>query len=112
MPIDTERDDGTVVARPSGRIDSSNSREFQSGLDDAVTDSDTALVLSFENVDYISSAGMRVILLTARSLGKRRAKIVLCSMNDSIRAVFRISGFDKVIQVHGSTAEALDALRA
>ncbi len=112
MSIDIERDNGTVVARPSGRIDSSNSRDFQSGLEAAVTDSDTVLVLSFENVDYISSAGMRVILLTARSLQRKRAKIALCSMNDSIRAVFKISGFDKIVPIHESTAAALSALSA
>ncbi len=112
MPIDTERDNGTVVARPSGRIDSSNSREFQSELEAALTDSDTALVLSFENVDYISSAGMRVVLLTARGLQRRRAKIALCSMNESIRAVFKISGFDKIVPIHESTAEAVTALGA
>ena len=106
MIIDADRDGGTVVARPTGRIDSSNSRDFQSGLEAAVDESDTALILSFENVDYISSAGMRVLLLTARALRKNRTKIVLCSMNESIRAVFKISGFDKIIDIHDSTAEA------
>ncbi len=112
MGINAERANGTVIAKADGRIDSSNSREFHSELEAVVTDSDTALVLDFEDVSYISSAGMRVILLTAKGLQKSGLKFVLCSMNDSIREVFKISGFDKIIAIHNSQAEALSAVAA
>lgn len=112
MGIEAERVDGTVIAKADGRIDSSNSREFHSELEAVIADSDSALVLDFEDVTYISSAGMRVILLTAKSLQKSGAKFALCSMDDSIREVFRISGFDKIIEIHHSQAEALSAVGA
>lgn len=112
MGINAERADGTVIARADGRIDSSNSREFHSDLEAVVAGSDAALVLDFEDVAYISSAGMRVILLTAKSLQKSGTKFALCSMNDSIREVFKISGFDKIIEIHHSQAEALSAVSA
>ena len=112
MEISAERDRGAVIARASGRIDSSNSREFHSGLEAVVNDDDSAVVLNFEDVSYISSAGMRVILLTAKSLRSSGMKFVLCSMNDSIREVFKISGFDKIIPIHGSRSDALAAVSA
>ena len=112
MGINAERADGTVIAKADGRIDSSNSRDFHSELEAVVADSDAALVLDFEDVAYISSAGMRVILLTAKSLQKSGTKFVLCSMDDSIREVFKISGFDKIIDIHHSQAEALSAVSA
>ena len=112
MGINTERANGTVIAKASGRIDSSNSREFHSELEAVVSDSDTALVLDFEDVSYISSAGMRVILLTAKGLQKSGLRFVLCSMNNDIREVFKISGFDKIIAIHNSQAEALSATSA
>lgn len=112
MGINAERANGTVIAKADGRIDSSNSREFHSELEAVVADSDAALVLDFEDVAYISSAGMRVILLTAKSLQKSGMKFALCSMNDSIREVFKISGFDKIIEIHHSQAEALSAVSA
>ncbi|MCY4424115.1 MAG: STAS domain-containing protein [Acidimicrobiaceae bacterium] len=112
MGINAERADGTVIAKADGRIDSSNSREFHTELEAVVADSDAALVLDFEDVAYISSAGMRVILLTAKSLQKSGIKLALCSMNDSIREVFKISGFDKIIEIHESQAEALSAVGA
>ena len=112
MGINAERANGIVIAKADGRIDSSNSREFHSELEAVVADSDTALVLDFEDVSYISSAGMRVILLTAKSLQKSGVKFALCSMHDSIREVFSISGLDKIIPIHNSQAEALSAVTA
>ncbi len=112
MGINAGRAGGTVIAKADGRIDSSNSREFHSDLEAVITDSDTSVVLDFEDVAYISSAGMRVVLMTAKSLQQSGTEFVLCSMNDSIREVFRISGFDKIIAVHDSQAEALSAVGA
>ena len=112
MGINAERAGGTVIAKADGRIDSSNSREFHTELEAVIADSDAAVVLDFEDVAYISSAGMRVILLTAKSLQKSRIKLALCSMDDSIREVFKISGFDKIIEIHESQAEALSAVSA
>lgn len=112
MNVTAERESGMVIARTNGRIDSSNSREFHSSLEEVVTEGDTAIVLNFEDVSYISSAGMRVILITAKNLQRSGVKLALCSMNDSIREVFKISGFDKIIPIHSSQSEALSAVSA
>ena len=112
MEISAEREGGALIVRATGRIDSSNSREFHTGVEAVVTADDSAVVLSFEDVSYISSAGMRVILMTAKSLQSNGAKFVLCSMNDSIREVFTISGFDKIIPIHDSQSDALTAVGA
>ena len=110
MGVEAERSNGTVIATAHGRIDSSNSREFHSGLEAALGADDAALVLDFGKVSYISSAGIRVILLMVKNLQQTDVKFVLCSMSDSIREVFKISGFDKIIQIHGSRSEALTAI--
>ena len=110
MKINAEREGGTVIAKANGRIDSSNSREFHSSLEAVITEDVTAVVLDFEDVSYISSAGMRAILLTARDLQKNSIKFALCSMDDSISEVFKISGFDKIIPIHSSQSEALTAV--
>ena len=112
MEISAERDGGAVIARAGGRIDSSNSREFHSGLEAVVADDASAVVLDFEDVDYISSAGLRVILLLAKRLKGSGTEFALCSMNESIREVFTISGFDKIIPIHGSVSEAVGAAGA
>ena len=111
MEINTEKDGGTVVATPTGRLDGSNAREFQDALDAVVQDTERALILDFEQVSYISSAGLRVLLVTAKTLQGNGAELALCSLDDPIREVFGISGFDSIIPIHSSRAEAIAAVQ-
>ena len=110
MDVTTERQDSVLSAQVGGRIDGSNVAEFEEAIRTAIEESDRAVIMDFEKLVYISSAGLRAILLTAKSLGNRNAKFALCSLSDQIREVFETSGFDKVIAIHPSKAEALASL--
>ena len=92
-------------------MDGTNAQEFQGELSSAIAETDRAVVLDLEHLSYISSAGLRVILLTAKALQRQDAELAVCSLSDSIREVFAISGFDKIITVRDSQAEAVAALR-
>jgi anti-anti-sigma factor len=109
MKVNTERQQDTLIAKTEGRIDGSNAREFQVALDAAIDASERAVILDMEQLSYISSAGLRVILLTAKALQNQKAKFAICSLSASIREVFEISGFDKIISIHANQAEALDS---
>ena len=109
MDIQTERKDGTLIAKAEGRIDGVNARDFEEALKAAISDEDSTVVMDLEGLSYISSAGLRVILLIAKTLRKRNAELMLCSLSDPIREVFEISGFDKIIPVHASREQALAA---
>ena len=87
-----------------------NARDFEEALQTAISTDDNTVVMDFEDLSYISSAGLRVILLIAKTLRKRNAELMLCSLSDPIREVFEISGFDKFIPVHASRKEALAAI--
>ncbi|MDE0147342.1 MAG: STAS domain-containing protein [Rhodospirillaceae bacterium] len=108
--VTTERIDDVLSADVEGRIDGSNVVQFEEAVRTAIEDSDRAVIMDFEKLVYISSAGLRAILLTAKSLQNRDAKLLLCSLSDRIREVFEISGFDKILPIHPSKAEALDSL--
>ena len=111
MGIHIEWKDEVLIAKVDGRIDGTNAQEFQRELETAVDTSTHAMILDLEHVSYISSAGLRVILLTAKSLLKKDAKFAVCSLSAQIREVFEISGFDKIIAVHASQTEAIAALK-
>ena len=68
------------------------------------------MIMDFEHLSYISSAGLRAGLITAKTLWNRDAKFVLCSLPDTIREIFEISGFDKILSIHTSHAKAFAAL--
>ncbi len=108
--VTTERIDDVLSADVEGRLDGSNVVQFEEAVRTAIEDSDRAVIMDFEKLVYISSAGLRAILLTAKSLQNRDAKLLLCSLSDRIREVFEISGFDKILPIHPSKAEALDSL--
>ena len=110
MDVTTERQDGVLSARVGGRIDISNVAAFEEAIRTAIEESDYVVIMDFEKLVYISSAGLRAILLTAKSLGNRNARFALCSLSDQIRELFEISGFGKIITIHSSKAEALPSL--
>ena len=112
MEVRTERHDGVLSAHVSGRVDSTNAREFEEAIRSVIEDDDRAVILDFEKLVYISSAGLRAVLMTAKNLWQRDAAFSLCSLSEIVREVFEVSGFDKIITIHTTKDEALASLDA
>ncbi len=112
MSIDIawERSGDLLVALISGRLDGSTADLCDSALESGVDDDDHGLVIDFENLSYISSAGLRIVLRAARKFTGPDKKFAICSLSDSVREIVAISGFDKLIAVHGSREEAISEL--
>ena len=110
MEIKAQREGRVLTAEATGRVDGVNASEFEQTLRDTIQDDDTAVILDLAGITYLSSAGLRAILLTARSLSQRKAKFMLCSPSAPIREVFEISGFDKIIPVHDTRDAAVAAI--
>jgi anti-anti-sigma factor len=107
MEIRVERDGDALVAITEGRVDGANAREFQDALQEAIDEKDRTVVLDLGGLTYISSAGLRVILLTARTLRGQDARLAVSALSEPIMEVFQLSGFDKIISIFPSTAEAI-----
>ena len=112
MNVTWERTDGNAVARLAGRIDSSNAAQLQRELEAGLSGDLKVVVLDFEEMSFISSAGLRIVLLIGRELKKRQAQYAICSLSESIRDLFEISGFDQIVPIHGTSARAIDAFAA
>ena len=110
MEINTERDGATLIAKAGGRVDGTNASEFQDALKDVIAPGDQAVILDFEDLSYISSAGLRVILLTAKDMRTANVKFVVCALSQSVRDVFTISGFDQIIDIHDTQQAAITAV--
>lgn len=110
MEIKTEHKGGVLVALVENRIDGSNALKFHDALQLVVKEADIGLVLDMERVSYISSAGLRVMLMTAKTLGNRSVRFAVCSPSEAIQKVLRISGFDKTVEMHSTRSEAISAL--
>jgi anti-sigma B factor antagonist len=67
------------------------------------------MIIDFKNLDYISSAGLIVILKATRALKREDGKIMLCDMQDYIKEVFEITGIDSFLPIVGSMDDARNA---
>lgn len=111
MEIREERQDDILVVAPVGRVDSNTAGELERKLLQRLTGGDARLVLDLGSVAYISSAGLRVLLLAANTAQPRGGQIVLCSMGASVREVFELAGFTTVFAIEASRDLALARLR-
>ncbi len=107
IEIGEERQDGVLVLVPVGRLDSANVNAFETSVMQRIGDGDRRLIVDFGRLEFISSSGLRVLLLAAKAL-KGEGTLVLCSMKPHVEDVFRISGFDRFIPVKKSRAAALE----
>lgn len=110
LQLDWSRNGGVLIARPQGRIYSSNYLDWQSALEKGISPDDTALLVDFEHVPYLSSAGLRVLLTIAKQFDQPGRAFAICKLPRTVRKVLSASGFDRVVQVYDSEAEALSAV--
>ena len=110
MNVESRREGSSLVLIADGRVDGTNASEFQDAMKAEINESDRAVVLDLQDLTYISSAGLRVVLLIAKDLQRQGAKMAACSLSDPVREVFVISGFDKIIPIHDSQDSAIGAL--
>lgn len=107
LTIDSSQSGTGVVITPTGRIDGSNATKFQDAVLKEVSRGNGALVVDLGSLDYISSAGLRVLLLAAKRLQTADRSFSLCNVRDHILEVLNISGFSEILAIHSTREEAL-----
>lgn len=107
MEVAFETINGATVAVITGRIDSATSKELETKMIAIVNSGIRKMIVDFANVDFISSAGLRVMLLSAKKLRQAGGKMALCCMKDTIKEVFDISGFSSIIPTFPTRDDAL-----
>ncbi len=111
MDITTQtRNDVTVVAI-AGNLDSNTSPQAQQAIDGVLAGGGKRIVVDFTALDYISSAGLRVLLGAAKRLSGAGGALHLFGLNATVREVFDISGFSTILPVFATEAEALKGFR-
>ena len=109
MEIIEEKHEAISIFKLNGRLDSNTSQGFEKKIFDAISDGSKNMIVDFKDLDYISSAGLRVILKATKALNREEGKIMLCSMQGYVKEVFEIAGFDSFLAIVGTMDEALKA---
>lgn len=100
---------GVDVLAPAGRVDSATAKSLETEALALLDTGPARLVMDFSQVDYISSAGLRVVLLSGKKAKGAGGTLVLCGLGPAIRDVFEISGFLRLFTVTETRAEAVAA---
>lgn len=104
--------DDICEVRPKGRLDSASGPAFEKDLLGRIESGRLRMLLNFGELQYISSAGLRIVLLAAKKMKAAGGKLALCSLNPQIAEVFEISGFSNILDIHPSRDAALLVLAA
>lgn len=96
-----------AVLAPAGRLDATTSPAFEREMLEELTRSPHGLVMDFSALGYVSSAGLRVVLLAAKKVKAQGGVFVLCGLAPTIAEVFRVSGFLSILAVEPDRAAAL-----
>ena len=107
MEITEERRENILILRVIGRLDSSTSKMMEERLLSIIDSGEGRLVIELSQLDYISSAGLRVFLLAAKRMGNANGRMILCSLKDAVKQVFDIAGFSSFLNLAASTEEAI-----
>ncbi len=112
MEITEQKSAGVVTLRLSGRLDTTTAPAFEDKILGRIESGERHVVIDLAQLDYISSAGLRVIVLAGKRLSAANGKMVLCSLKDRVREVFDIAGFSSIFSIYGSHDDATRGLQA
>lgn len=107
MNIKTERKDGILVITPDGRLDAFEATNLEKEIRTAIKDEDCYLVLDMEKVQYLSSGGIRVLIMMQKELKKRNGEVYLCHAPEYISQVLKMTGVDTLFTTYQSVDEAI-----
>ncbi len=102
-----EHKGGVLILKIRGRLDAVSTPSVERKVFDQINEGQYYILLEFSGLDYISSAGMRMLLSTAKKLKALSGKLVLCSLTPTVADVLRLSGFDHVLDIAPDRESAL-----
>lgn len=109
MEFVERRERDILVLCPKGRIDNDTSPAFQSRLLAAVGNAATSVLVDLAGVEYISSAGLRALMMASKQTKANQGRIAVAALNPVVKEIFAISRFSYVVPVFETPADAIAA---
>lgn len=99
MQFESAKQGKYIVIKAGGRMDAASAPEFERECARWIGQSEFFLAVDLSGVDYLSSAGLRSILTTAKQLKTRQGEIRFCGLTGMVQEVFSVSGFSSMFKV-------------
>ena len=97
MKIDQLKEGSTLTMKVSGRLDTMTAPQLESEITGHL-DGITEFIMDFTDLEYISSAGLRVLLVTSKMM-KGKGRFVIRNINETVREIFEVTGFLDILTV-------------
>ena len=101
---------GSIVVKPLGRIDLTNSDAFKDALSAALETAKTSLIVDLSQVDYISSAGLRSLMIAFKASKTASKAFAVAALQPLVMEIFTISRFNLVFPLFDTVRAAVDKL--
>jgi stage II sporulation protein AA (anti-sigma F factor antagonist) len=106
MKITQQAQDGIISLAIAGRLDAVSAIEADKEFAKVLDAGNDRMVIDLSQLDYISSAGLRVLLVVAKRIQQKGGKVVLCALVPNVKEVFEISGFSSIFKIFDNDEDA------
>jgi anti-sigma B factor antagonist len=112
MDLQTKKVGNITEIFLSGRLDVHLSADIEKGINKIIeTHPDSDLLVNLKDVEYMSSSGLRIFVSTMRVLKESKRKLLLCSMNSSVKKIFEVVELMDMFDIYANEEEALKAFK-
>jgi anti-anti-sigma factor len=107
MEITEQKTDQCMVIGITGRLDTTNYNILEKKLMELIDGQQTRILVECSKMDYVSSSGLRILLMALKKVSVVKGKFALCGLQENIREIFEISGFTNIFEIYPDKEEAL-----
>jgi stage II sporulation protein AA (anti-sigma F factor antagonist) len=111
MNVQANKEDGLLTVSVEGKIDGATAPALEGRLVEWLDQGETKIILDLQEVFYISSAGLRVVLMGAKRL-QHKGRLVLAGLKPEVKEIFEMAGFDTILDFYDQPGSAREALKA
>lgn len=107
LHITLEEIEHRVILRIDGRLDAASAPLLERKINSLIDEGHVHLLCDFSRVDYLSSAGIRILLSATKKLEAKKGLFILFSVGEDVGEIIKMAGFDRILHLCASEKEAL-----
>jgi len=108
MNLKESTHDKAMVIEIEGRLDTTNFNQLEKKIMDKIDAGKINILVDCSHMDYVSSSGLRIFLMTLKKITSLNGQFVLCGLQENIKEIFEISGFTSIFKIYDNQTTALD----
>ena len=112
MEVRKKKEEATLIVEIAGRLDTTSYTVFEKEIEELVASDEKNIIIDLKEVDYVSSSGLRGLLIGLKKFKGAGRGFVLCGLTENVKEVFDIAGFSAIFTIYKDSREALEKLNS